>query len=181
MPFSKSVFYHEDNYRQIDILPIQNIFSVQQEADKISELSEEDYTGDGFLKAYAISQTKYPLEKLNINRRVFEALLKEDSLFYFDEVYTGYSSYTELKKDTYAFGYENYVIYYTVLNNIVTAIWVDYNFLSDTLNERPMRLKTTLYKIGVLYKLMLVDWNQDISVDLSKEIGISSYIKQVLS
>jgi len=177
---SDSVFYHEDNHCGIELLPIQGTSAEFQLSDTNSNNSEINYIDQRFTEIYDRSVVKYPLARLKINQLLFESLLKEDSLFFFDIVYTGYSSYREVKKDTYAFGYENYIIYYTAVDGIVISSWIDYSSLSDTLNERPLRLKNALYKIGVLYKLMLVNWGEGIFVNLSKEKDILNYVKKVL-
>jgi hypothetical protein len=177
---SESVFYHEDNYCVIELLPIQTIFPESQSIGEIGNDSEINYIDQRFTEINDRSVVKYPLARLKINQLLFESLLKEDALFFFDTVYTGYSSYREIKTDTHAFGYENYVIYYTAVEGTVILSWVDYNSLSDTMNEQPIGLKKALYKIGVLYKLMLVDWGEGIFVNLSKENDIAKYIKEIL-
>jgi hypothetical protein len=180
MIIKDSVFFHEDNYCQIELLPIQNLFSKNNEADVTKERSEEALTDDGFITIFSRAETKYPLDKLNINITDFETELKQYALFDIKNVYTGYSSQRLLKNNIHCVGFENYILYHEFNNNIVTKAWLDYNAFSDTLNSYPESLQSALLKLVLTYDLILVDWNELITVILKNESAVTNYIKEIL-
>ena len=180
MIIKDSVFFHEDNYCQKELVPVQNLLSKRNEIDVTKEQSEEAFTGDGFITMSTIEETKYPLDKLKISVTDFENILKEHALFYFRQVYTGYSTERILKANIHGFGFENYVLYHEFNNNIVTKAWIDYNVLSDTLNGYPESLQSALPQLGLVYDLVLVDWNELLTIVLRNESALTSYIDEVL-
>ncbi len=110
----------------------------------------------------------------------FETILKEDSLFYFDKVYTGYSTQRLFKSNIHGFGFENYILYYEINNSIITKSWIDYILLSDTLNGYPEKLQNALFKLGTTYDLILIDWNELVTVVLKNKTSLINYVKEVL-
>ena len=104
-----SIFFHEDNYCQIELLPIENPLMKRSEADLTKDYSEKNLTEDGFISVTSISQTTYPINTLNITLKQFQIILNETCLFFYDKVYTGYSTQRIVKKNTHGFGFENYI------------------------------------------------------------------------
>jgi hypothetical protein len=180
MIIKDSVFFHEDNYCQIELLPVQNLLSKRNEADATKEQSEEALTDDGFITISSRTETRYPLDKLKISVTDFESVLKEYALFDIKNVYTGYSTQRLLKNNIHGVGFENYVLYHEFNNNIITRAWLDYNVFSDTLNGYPESLQSALLKIGLVYDLILVDWNQLVTIVLRNESALTNYIDEVL-
>jgi len=180
MNVQDSIYFHEDFYGQQELVPVQNLFSKRNEADVTTEKSEEAWTGNGFITAYVIEETKYPLDRLEISVTDFENISKEHALFHFRQVYTGYSSHRELKADTLAFGYENYSLFYEFSGNIITKAWIVYTSFSDTLRVYPQRLHSVLLKLGQVYGLILVDWNESQAIVLSNESVLARYINETL-
>jgi hypothetical protein len=180
MSLNKDVFFHEDDYCQIELLPIQNLLAKRNETDFTQDYSEHNLTENGFINITSRNQTIYPLHKLNISHDQFENILREDSLFYFDNVFTGYSTQRLLKKKIYGFGFENYIVYFETKNKIIVKSWIDYNILSDTLNIYPEKLQNSLLKLGELFNLILIDWNEFITIILKNKADLMEYIKEVL-
>jgi hypothetical protein len=180
MIFEFPVFFHEDNFCQIELLPIQNILIKRNEVDLAQEHSHKNYTSDGFIKISNRSQVKYSLTELRINCDNLKIILKDEAIFYFDKVYTGYSTQRTFKENIHGFGFENYILYYEFENNMATKFWIDYNLLSDTLNCYPEKLQNALFKLGSLYDLILVDWNELITVILRNKLALLKYVKETL-
>lgn len=175
---SKEAFFHEDDYCQIEIVPIQNLLSKANEIDSVRK--DQALTRDGFLDISAINITKYPISNLNIELRQFEAVLKEHSLFFYDKVYTGYSSYRTLKHNTYGLGFENYILYYEISTNIIVKTWIGYRSISDTLNGHPIKLQNALLELGLKYELILIDWTQLVVINLNNDYALNNYIEEYL-
>jgi hypothetical protein len=81
MTIKDSVFFHEDDYCQIELVPVQNLLSKRNEADATKEHSEDALTDDGFITVSIREETKYPLDRLKISVTDFENILKEHALF----------------------------------------------------------------------------------------------------
>lgn len=180
MIIKDSVFFHEDDYCQIELLPVQNLFTKHGETVVIKDYSEKHFTEDGFINIISRNQVALPLSKLNITYYDFQSLLKQDALFHFDKIYTGYSSYRELKKNIHGFGFENYILYYEFCNNLILNAWVDYNNISDTLNVYPEKLQNAFFKLGEDLNLILVDWNQLTTIILKNKTSVTDYVTDVL-
>lgn len=176
----RSVFYHEDNYCQVEILPLQNLATKQAELNDIAQGSENNFTGNGFLNCYSRNEVAYPLKHLNIDKKEFKALITTASLFYFDPVYTGYSTHRILQKHTRGFGFENYILYYEFDNDIIINCWLDYNPIDDELNSYPERLQNILLKLGAAYGLILIDWNECLTVNLADKHALLDYMQEAL-
>ena len=99
----RSAYFHEDDYCQIELLPIDNLGFCLKQAGEISEFSEEHWKGMGWDSMYVrkVNPRKLSSLKLQLNdvRSVISKTMPE-----YDEVYTGYSSYREKCTNTYAFG-----------------------------------------------------------------------------
>jgi hypothetical protein len=175
-----SVFFHEDNYRQTELLPVQNLLTKQPELHSVLHHAEKNFTGDGFLSCSCREETAFPLSELQIDKKEFKALIKTGSLFYFDTVYTGYSTQRILKKDTRGFGFENYILYYEFSNDVIINCWLDYNPISEDLNNYPERLQNVLLKLGSAYGLILIDWNECQTVNLANKHALCDYMKEAL-
>ena len=175
-----SIFFHEDNYCQIELLPIENPLMKRSEADLTKDYSEKNLTEDGFISVTSISQTTYPINTLNITLKQFQIILNETCLFFYDKVYTGYSTQRIVKKNTHGFGFENYILFYEFDDNVVTKCWIDYNSPSDTLNGYPEKLQAALFKLGEIFDLILIDWNEVVIVRLKNKVELVKYIKEVL-
>ncbi|MFI5159482.1 MAG: hypothetical protein ACHQF4_11495 [Sphingobacteriales bacterium] len=180
MSFNKDAFFHEDNYCQIELLPIQNLLVKRNETDFAKDQLDKNFTEHGFVNITSRSQTTHPLTNLDIAVNQFTAILQEDSLFFLDKVYTGYSTHRSLRKNTHGFVFENYILYYEFNDNFITKSWIDYNLFSDTLNCYPKRLQMALFKLGGYFNLILIDWNELITIILKDEAALTDYINEIL-
>lgn len=180
MDETDSIFFHEDDYCQIELLPIENILTKRNEIDLSKQHFEYRLNPDGFTQALIRNQISYPIEYLNIKMEEFEKALSDDILFKFKSVYMGYSTQKIIKKNTRGFGFENYILFYEFETEIITKAWIVYKSLSDTLNIYPANLKNALFKLGKKYNLILVDWNVFTTILLNDNIKLSNYVQEVL-
>ncbi|MCR8559230.1 hypothetical protein KXD93_16350 [Mucilaginibacter sp. BJC16-A38] len=175
-----SIFFHEDDYCQIELLPLVNLLANLNEVDNPIYLAQENHTSFGFSGLYNKDATVISLSVLNIFLDDFEKILRKNALFCFKKVYTGYSSERILKDNIGAFGFENYVIYYKHENGIILTIWLGFSPLLDTLKVYPQKLINSLNELGLAYNLILTDWIENITVNLKSTHIISNYFKEVL-
>jgi len=177
---SNSVFFHEDNYCRIELLPVQNLLIRQFDADKKEKYAAAGFTGDGFLNICSRDEARYPLSNSGIAKKEFKALIMPSSLFYFDTVYTGYSTHRELRKHARGFGFENYILYFEFRDDIIINCWLDYHPISEDLNVYPERLQNTLLALGHTYGLIYIDWNECLTVNLANKHALLDYMQEAL-
>lgn len=153
----RTVFFHEDDYCQQEILaPDSESFAAEQN-EKIQEFSEEHKApgGAGWTDMYVRESVDKPLDlKLQQLKQVLAPIVPQ-----YDEVYTGYgSSYRELCPNTLAWGINNecaiYADYDTEEN--VTTLWVDF-FDRDNI-DTACKIIEALAQINAF---VYVDWAWD--------------------
>ena len=175
-----SVFFHEDNYCRIELLPVQNLLTRQCGVGETERYAAAGFTGNGFLNICDRDEANCPLGDIIIDKKGFKALIMPLALFYFDTVYTGYSSHRELKKHARGFGFENYILYFEFRDDIIINCWLDYNPIADELNVYPERLQNVLLKLGLAYGLILIDWNECLTVNLANKHALLDYMQEAL-
>lgn len=162
----REVYFHEDDFCQIEILPLSNLEFCLQQAGLIEKFSEEHTEGAGYNDIYIREENPHKLSDLNITadvvRNCFSSLLPE-----YEKIYTGYSSYKELCKNIIAFGRDNEETIFFQINDsdIVETIWC-----SDLLNE--------ILQLPNNNELLLADWASDFICPLSESSRIKDFIKQ---
>jgi hypothetical protein len=162
-----NVFFHEDDYSLIEIIPLQDNFCQSQEKDFFLNCSK------GYISK--------PIADLKISTDIFENILMETALKNITKVYTGYSSERDIVNNCRCFCYENYVLFYRYdNNNKLNKIWINYILLEDYLNVYPSNLEKALMKLGKIFDLLLVDWNEILVLNLRSEEAVLEYVRTFL-
>jgi len=173
------IFFHEDNYCQIELLP-KNQLQNDLANTTLDNYRQFDFANDQSLDAFGSERNEYPLKDLNINIASFDTILKGKAKIYFPKVYTGYSTFRTLKVNTIAYGFENYVFYLEFSSNIVTKCWIGYHNVTNDSDVYPLKLSEVLFKLGTSYKLFLMDWTEFFPIDLENKLILSHYLKNYL-
>jgi hypothetical protein len=175
------LYFHEDDYCQIELLPIENEDYVETEINNINGFSEEHKTSDGigWTDMYIrnnIEQIK--LKDYKINHLELDAILSKFAERC-EKIYTGYSSYREECKNTFGYRKNEIAIFFSFEENIVTNIWFD--FYLDEL-EVAKDLYNILKTISNKYNLLFVHWSfgyySKIKTDLGLEKKLISFCGQ---
>jgi hypothetical protein len=176
MAHTDSLFFHEDFYKQIELVPRQNYFATQR---VIAELPHEQEPDEGFLTCVVrpehpvrISDEKITLDQVN-------GKLKPLALSYHDQIVSGYSNSTYEVPDAIAWGFERFGIFVESKGDTVTGLWLcrSTKFSADNSGHA---LKEAIMTLSSEFSLVLVDWNQEILVDTSKERPLRNYLIEVL-
>ncbi|SHJ47459.1 hypothetical protein [Aquimarina spongiae] len=163
-----TIFYHEDDFCQIEILPKENVFHLLKEVDNISDFTEEH----GYSDIYVREERKITLSARKINKSELEKVLAELETERHTEVITGYGTeYREKSKNTIGFGKGYAAMYFQYENDVVINIWVT-NLFELNANH----VINVLFKIGEKWDLILMDWNTSQLVDLTNRDRIKKYI-----
>jgi hypothetical protein len=157
-------YFHEDDYCQIEILPVNNLKFCLEQAGKISEFSEKHQNGIGWDAMYVREDNPKKLSELGITLQKLRDALSE-ILPEYDEVYTGYSTSRVQCTNTYAFGQDNGETIFVEVNKsrIITSLWV-----SDPMPE--------LLSLPKHERLLLADWGWEFICPLSNKIELENYL-----
>jgi len=164
-----TIFYHEDDFCQIEIVPKENLADLLKQADNISDFTTEK----GYTDIYVREENKIALSTRKISKSELEKLFLDLDTEKHTKVITGYGSdYRVKSENTIGFGKDYSAIYFDYENDTVQNIWI--TNLSGLNRENVLE---TLLTIGEKWKLVMMDWNSSELIDLSKEKMITEYLE----
>lgn len=164
-----TIFYHEDDYGQVELLPIEDIPYIQNEIEQIDNCHQEN----GFSQIHLREIPQYGLKIREIPTAEIESIFAKLYLTRHTEVATGYgSSFRIRSKDTIGFGDGYKAIFYIHHLEKVFYLWLSSPELIDNKNL----LVATLLELGHTYKLILVDWSYRKMINLQDENEIINYL-----
>ena len=174
--FMKSVFFHEDDFCQIEILPAESLGFCLQQADCVAEFADAHKTDMGYSDMYVREAAPVSLHSKKISDTILQNLLGK-LLPEFEEVYTGYGSSRTKCKNIKAFGQdENVVLFYESENNVVKNIWLTLNIKKKTDIAVAKNIFDILSQTG---DFLIADWSWDFVELLSNAASIDSYLEKV--
>lgn len=165
------IFYHEDSYCLIQLIEKKHIFLKELIGEKIDK---NLFTDLGGFEIVSLPE-EMNLLGLNINSKDVSKIISKYNLTYYSIVQSGHSNYVEREKDVTGWGFENYVLYVQSKRSSIYNIWLDFHFLSETLNVFPVKLEKCLLEIGEKWDLYLVDWNENVSFSLKNKSALREY------
>lgn len=156
MPQSRELYFHEDDYCQQQLLPMESATFVEAELKKIHQFSDAHFDGAGWTDMYVRENSPVELCTRKINKEEFASIV---SLSFppFDAVFTGYSSYREPCERTAGWGISNECALFANWddNGIIQNIWT--SFFED-INESIAAATGVIAALGTRYSLLYVDW-----------------------
>ncbi len=176
MPHTDSLFYHEDFYKQIELVPWKNYFATLR---AIVELPHGPGSDAGFLNCSVRPEHPAKMSDEKITLDQVNGKLKPLALSYHDHIVSGYSTSTYEVLDTIAWGFERYGIFVESKGGIVAGLWLCQSPKFSTTNSGHA-LKEAIRELSSDFSLVLVDWNKEILVDTSKEQPLKNYLTEVL-
>jgi hypothetical protein len=175
------LYFHEDDYCQIELVPVENIQFIKKEIDGIFDFSEKNKIADGiYSDIYLRNNHPKELEEYKIDYIGMDKILSNIAIKH-EEVTTGYSTYVEECKNTIGYNFNGISIFISHNDKYVTHIWFDFYLEKLSMAE-------DLYKILKImtnyYDLVFVNWTwvfyshikQDIElknklIEMSKELS----------
>jgi hypothetical protein len=150
------LFYHEDDFLQVEFLPSDNFFELQKRNDEINGFASDKFDGYGFTEMAIREAESIPLLSLKIPHIELDAILEKLQTNRYDIVTTGYGqNYREIDHGTIGYGIDYSAIYYKKEGDFVKHIWLT---ATHALNEE--LLVNVLLELGTKYNLLLQDWNR---------------------
>jgi hypothetical protein len=172
----RSVYFHEDDFLQIEILPLENLAFCVKERGAIAEFSDKHRAPDGlgWTDMYCRGDARVPLITLALSEdAVCKALAV--SLPPFDVVTTGYSSQVENCKGTRAFGFHADVVIYVDVEESGTVEHAWLGLGGNDVAERAALLQA-FKGLAALGKLLVVDWAWGSVHALDDGVGLEEYL-----
>jgi hypothetical protein len=166
-----AIFFHEDDYGQVQILSNQNFDWLMKEAENVQDFSLRHNAGKGFTNVYLRKDEGLKLEERNIKVSEIEEMLSKLGLEKHGIVSTGIRPGEMLSENTFGYG-ENYNgLFFDFKEDIVSNIWI-----AGILNVSDAKLIALLNEIGRKWSLVLMDWNSMDLIDLKSEVQIQKYL-----
>lgn len=165
----RTAYFHEDDYCQWEVLPIEaNDFCLKQMG-KIKDFAEEHEFND----IYVREESKHTIGELNLSKYNLDEVL--DFLPAYDKVETGYASYREECSNTFCRGLGPYTnVFWSVdKSGVVNAIWLDIWLTTE--NQDIWR--KILTALGKMSSVLMADWGWKQCVNLASTEEIDNYIK----
>ncbi len=169
------VHFHEDSLNQVEFVPSENSFLLQNEIRKIQEFGNEHFDGNGFTDIYERKDNPISIKEKKISFLRLDEVLLELGLDKKTEVYQGFGATRWKCKDTFAYTFKGSELFVSIEKNVIQNFWIDIYIFRDS-NEIKEDLKKILFKIGNEFDLVLADWNQTVVLDLKNESEIVMYL-----
>jgi hypothetical protein len=173
-----NIFFHEDDYCQIEILPKENYNYCLDECSDIEDFANNnmDVEGVGYTDIYIRNGNQIPLSTLNLSKDYLNKCM-ENTFPKFDRVETGYSSYRIEAKNICAYGVnESVTVFFDYdENDIVQNIWLTLDIYekNDITNAEKL-----LQKLSETSELLLVDWGWSEVYLLTETEPIAQYLRR---
>ena len=173
-----NIFFHEDDYCQIEILPADNLAFCLEQSEEIDKFAEEHRDGIGFSDMFIRNENPKSLREHDISVVRLNEMLK--SVFpQYDEVYTGYgSSYREKCENTVAFGNDRVIIFYDEENGFVKNIWLAL-FIQEKVDIKAAQ--NLFAALSTLGEFIIADWNRNFILKINNSEKLGQYLLELYS
>ena len=171
------VFFHEDFYCQVELIPSENFNELKSENERINKFASEHFDGIGFNDIYIRNDHKVKTNEKKINIVDFEKILLNNNFLKMRTVYSGYGNYKQICKNTIAYSIDQATVFFDYDNTIINNIWLDgFRFRKDS--KFIQEMINCLHQIGIKFGLLLNDWDLTEVIDLCNKDLIEIYIME---
>jgi hypothetical protein len=151
----REVYFHEDDYCQLELLPEANWDFCAKQMHEIEKFSEAHRAEVGWTEMFMRSENPKQLTELEIERSALVSSVRE-ILPPFDRVLTGYGSYSEECQHTIALGPHSSLVLFAEIGarDIVKAVWFTLDLKSNEDVAIAVRSCVALSR----WQVILADW-----------------------
>lgn len=174
---TRTAYFHEDDYCQIELLPVQNWTHCAQELGRIGEICEGHNSGDlGWSEICVRTHAPLSIAALGID---FMGTVSTLSRYLppFDHVHTGYASHVEHCPLARGFGFDRHNVIFVSHNGEghVDTLWL---LLEGLDAEQCSGFMAALHALDALGPLLLVDWAWNALIRLRDTEHLLSYLNE---
>ncbi len=168
--------FWEDDYCQVEIVPLENKTFINKQFGQIEDLSAKSKTNYGFTDTFVRGPKPTPTISKEIRVDYLESLL---SRFQFLK-----AKFIRFEKEilncetgsTKAFGFPSFTIFFDTKGEFVKNIWVHIGIIISA--PQFDNIQSALYALDEECELMLVDWNSLELFDLADQTQIEQYLSR---
>lgn len=174
-PAERSVYFHEDDYCQIELLPAaarQHCVSQMGIIDDFA--ARHDDGGMGFTSIYVRPDAPHTFAELRIATTAFSNAITQHLPAY-DSVFTGYSTHRELCQSTLAWGDDSFTFFADQKADVIQHVWLSLGTFSSAEAERLTHALRALPSSG---NILLADWSWSLVAMLSDPASLHEYLQQ---
>lgn len=167
--------FWEDDFCQIEIVPIENQDYIKEQITQIDSLSKKSHDGLGYTEIYG--RDSMPISTIT----------KEIRIDYFEKVLESFD-FQRAKQIRYdadklldcqngkikAFGFNSFTIFFDFDDEFVKNIWISNGLIVST--KEYDNIKSALYALGDECNFILIDWNSLKITDLKNKTHIDKYL-----
>jgi len=167
-------FFHEDDYCQVEVLPVAASDYCRTEMGRIDEFAEAHRDGAGFTDMYVRGASPVPLAALKITLEDVRVAV-EPLLSPFDQVFTGYGSHREPCRSTVGWGEGGSHAVFAGVDEVgvIRAVWLS---LYGIPPERIGHWCLALRALPRATELVIADWNSSEVVSLADHEQLATYL-----
>ena len=173
----RTIFFHEDDYGQIELLPASAWAHCQPEMGLAADFAQAHAVPGGYSDSY-LRDAAPDLAALSLP---FARLAEVVTPLWpaFDRVETGYGSHQEEASHTRAFGVNGGLALFCSVTEqeTVEALWLALVIRDE---QQLAAVQQVLLAIADLAPLLVADWNELICVPLREEEAIRQYLEGLL-
>jgi hypothetical protein len=168
---SNSIFYHEDDYQQVEIVPIENFKELIKQAKNVQDFADKHFDGTGYSDMMVREENGFQLKQRGIKSKELDFILSELPVKKYIDVSTGIRPGEMKSENTFGYG-ENYDgIFFEFESDTVSGIWI-----AGSPSIEKEKFAQVLNEIGNKWKLLLMDWNSLELIDLNNKEQIEKYL-----
>jgi hypothetical protein len=172
-----STFMMEDDYCQVEIIPVSNYHLVLKQAEDIEDFARERFDGNGFTALYQRENISNTTSQLNIKIEEFENLLNEHRFNRIKKIFYVGGDWIDYEKGvTRAYGSTLFSFWVEVRNQIVQEMWI--TSTEENSDERIGQIALTLQSLNKRYNLIVADWNACKIIRLDSAEEINRYLRE---
>jgi hypothetical protein len=171
----RSVFFHEDDYCQVEILPANAHGYCLREMGQIDQFADAHRDGPGFTDVYMRGEPPAPLSSLGATladlRSTIGAVLAP-----FDQVFTGYSSHREPCGSVHAWDIDDSAAVFAKIGeaDVVQSVWFS---LHGVPTEEIGEWCRALACLPHAFEMILTDWNSRDVLLLKVDQRLALYLR----
>lgn len=174
-PAERTIYFHEDDYCQIELLPISAREHCSTQMGIIDEFAAKHSDGGlGYTDIYLRPDAPHSFAELRVSISTLSAALQAHLPGY-DSVFTGYSSHREQCRSTSAWGGDSFTIFADYQDDIVQHVWLDFG-VGDTFDSTC--IASALRAIPSSERILIADWSWSLIAAISDSTALDDYFAQ---
>jgi hypothetical protein len=176
--YENTLSFWEDNYCQIEILPLENIDFIKEQFLRINNFVDKHKSAFGFDAIF--ERNPNPISTLSKDISIDYLRISLISLGLPQAKYIKTDSNTLIDGQIgkmKAFGYNSFAIYFDFEDGFVKSIWISISLITSV---KEFQIATSaLNFLGIKLNLILVDWDDVNTIDLKDETQINDYLMRM--